>query len=571
MEIFILACLLLLIALLVKNLVEPAMAFLCLLVVYFFFGLISVENLLSSFVNESIIILTLLIIIADVISRTQITVMLNNLLGEKKRNLFKTGVLVSFLSGFLSNTLVVQLFIKMLECKSYKAKMLLPISYMAILGGTVTAIGTSTNIIASGFMLDAGLKPFDFFDFAYIGIPLVVSGMIYLTLFSHKILKFDNDKLEDVEATYFLDAKVLQGSSLQGKTIAENKLRKLDSLFLAQIIRNGHVISPVSPDEIILEEDILVFTGDISNVKELKKFDKLELFEQESDVLSRNLVWSVVSHNSELLSKKIKECDFRKKFDAAIVAIRRQGEKLEGKIGEVKIKAGDQLILAIGEDFDSSAKEVRNNFYLMTDVENSEKIGSKNTKVVFISFFFAIALSAFGFISMIKSLLALIFFYMLFGFMDFKSMIKNVNLRLIILLGSALGISKVLVSNGVSEIFSNFVLAFSPNIGAYGTLVVVYFFSLILTELTMNASAVAIAFPVAYLAAVNLGVSPIPFIMAVTYGSSASFLTKFGYQTNMLVASAGKYKAKDFLKLGLPLSFLYSFIVLLLLPVFFKF
>lgn len=571
METFILVCLLVLIVVLAKNLIEPALAFLGLLGFYYFLGLIDTSSFLSSFVNKSIVILTLLIVVADIISRTQITKLLDKFLGTKKSQIFKTGLLVSCFSSFLSNTLVVQLFIKVLEDKDFKSKVLLPISYMAILGGTLTAIGTSTNIIANGFLLDRGLPLFNFFDFAYVGVPVVLAGLIYLSIFSDKILKKDVVKQDIDDSKYFLEAKVVQGSTLHGKTVSQNKLRHLDTLFLAQIIRGEDLISPVTPEETILEEDVLVFTGDISNVKELKKFDKLEIFEQNEDVLNENLVWTVVSHNSELLNKKIKDCDFRKKYNAAIVAIKRQGEKLHGKIGEIVLKAGDQLVLAVGNDFDSTSKEVRCNFYLLNDIKTSGKIGFKNTILILTLFLLAVSLAALKLVPLIKGLLVLIFVYMVCGFVNFKQVLKSINIRLIILLGSALGISKVLISNGVSEVLSSAILAISSDIGVYGTLVVVYFFSLILTELTMNASAVAISFPIAYVAATSLGVNPMTFIMAVTFGSSASFLTKFGYQTNMLVSGAGSYKSKDFLKLGLPLSLIYSVVVLILLPIVFKF
>ena len=570
MDIFILICLFIVIILLVKNLLEPTMAFLGLLIFYFLLNLISVNDLLGSFVNKSIIILTLLIIISDILARTQMTSFINNVFGTKKRNMFGIGFIVSFLSSFLSNTLVVQMFIKMLDKREFKSKLLLPVSYMAILGGTTTLIGTSTNLIANGFMSEVGLKPFNFFDFAYVGIPLVISGLVYLTFFARIILKNKEINALSEKENYFLEAKVLEGSSLNGKTIFENGLRNMDNLFLAEIVRNERLISPVSPKELILEDDTLVFTGDIENINELQKFDRLEIFEQKDDVLSQNLVWAVLSHNSEIINKRIKDCDFRNKFNAAIVAIKREGESLKGKIGEISLKAGDNLILAVDENY-TATREIKRNFYLLNDFKAVKKFDFKNSVFILLSFLFVIILSAFNIISLLKGLLVLVFIYLCLKYITFKDSLKNVNLNLIILLGSALGISKVLVTNGASELISDLVLYISHNIGVYGAFIVVYLLSLLLTELTLNASAVAIAFPIAYLTAISLGVSPIPFIFAVTYGSSASFLTKFGYQTNMLVSGVGNYKARDFLTLGLPLSIIYSIIVLTLVPLFFKF
>ena len=570
MDIFVLVCLLIVILILIKNIFEPSLVFLGLLTFYFLLGLINVNDFLISFVNKSIIILTLLIIIADVLARTQITQIINKAVGVRKRNIFRTGIIVSILSSFLSNTLVVQMFIKLLDNKPYKSKLLLPVSYLAILGGTTTLIGTSTNLIANGFLLEMGLKPFNFFDFAYVGIPLVIAGLLYLTFFAPKILKHKEDEQIQEQSDYFLEAKVLNGSALHNKTIVQNKLRNLENLFLAEIIRNNQLISPVKPDEIVLENDILVFTGDIANIKELQHIDGLEIFEQKDDILNRNLVLAVISHNSDLLNCKIKECNFRKKFNAAIIAIKREGEQLKGKIGDIKLKIGDQLVLAIGDSF-SLTREIKTNFYLLSDINTIDKLNVKKSVFVYLSFIAVVILSAINIISLIKGLLILLFIYMIFGFISFNNVLKNINVNLIILLGSALGISKVLVSNGAADILSNFIISIGHNIGVYGTFIVLYIFSIILTELTMNASAVAIAFPVAYIAATTLGVNPEPFIFAVTYGSSASFLTKFGYQCNFLVSAAGNYRARDFLKLGLPLSIIYGIIVITLVPVFFKF
>lgn len=570
MDVLILICLAIVVFLLFKNLFEPALVFFGLLIFYFLLGLIETKQFLGSFVNQSIITLALLIIIADVLARTQITTIINQLLGTRKRNIFGTGLMVGVLSSFLSNTLVAQMFIKLLDKKEFKSKLLLPVSYIAILGGTTTLIGTSTNLIANGFMIDMGFKPFNFFDFAYIGIPLVFAGLVYLTLFSRRILRHKENEVYDEDKNYFLEVKVLPGSSLIGKSIKENGLRSLENLFLTEILRHNKLLSPVKPSEIIMENDILIFTGDVENIKELQKFDKLEIFEQQSDILDRNLIWAVLSHKSELINKKIRECDFRNNFNAAIIAIKREGEKLEGKIGEITLKAGDHIILAVSECFESG-REVKNNFYLLDDVKTVNKLNAKNSVFIFISFILVIILAALGLISLIKGLFMLLFLYMILKFISFKDMLKNTNLNLIILLGSALGISKVLVNNGASQLISDSIIYISQNLGIYGTFVVIYFLSIALTELTLNASAVAIAFPVAYLTATALGVNPEPFIFAVTYGASASFLTKFGYQTNMLVSAAGNYKPKDFLKLGLPLSIIYSIIVLVLVPMIFKF
>jgi len=570
MHIFILVCLLIVVIIQLKNIFEPSLVFFALLTFYFLLGLIKIDDFLVCFVNKSVFTLVLLLIIADVIARTQLKRYINVAVGTKKGNIFSSGIIAALISSIINNTFVVQMFINILDRKSYKSKVLLPLNYLIILGGTTTLIGTSTNLIANGFLQDRGLKPFNFLDFAYVGIPLVLSGLLYLTFFAPKVLRDKADEEFEEPSNYFLEARVLAGSALHGKTIVQNKLRSLENLFLAEILRNNQLISPVKPDEIILENDVLIFTGDITNVKDLQRFDGIEIFEQKYDILDRNLVSAVISHNSELVSCKIKECNFRKKFDAAIVAIKREGGQLKGKIGEISLKVGDELVLAVGDAF-SSTREIKTNFYLLSDINTVVQFGAKKSIFIYLSFLTVVILSALNIIPLIKGLLVLLFMYMVLGFIRFKSVVKNVNINLIILLGSALGISKVLVSNGTADLLSGFIVMLGKSVGVYGTFIIAYLFTILLTELTNHASAIAISFPVAYIAATSLGVNPIPFIFAVTYGSSSSFITQYSYQCNFLVSAAGKYKSKDFLKLGLPLSIIYAIVVLTLVPLFFKF
>lgn len=553
-----------------KNRLEPALGFWALLSLYLCAGLIGPSDYLSSFSNPSIVVLTLLIVVAGVLSQTRITEFLGGYLGERKRNILATGAIVCLLSSFLSNTLVVQMFVRILDGKSYRKKLLLPISYLAILGGTTTLIGTSTNIIANGFLGEFGLQPFGFTDFLYVGLPLVVVGILYLALFSGKILPQEPIVSEDDEERFFLEAQVQQGSALHGKSVKENSLRRLERLFLAEIIRGEELVSPVTPHTVVLQGDILVFTGDIKNIAELERFNGLQIYAQRTGLLSQNLQWCVLSHKSDIVGKTIKQCNFRHKFNAAVVAIKRQGEGLRAKLGDVVLRAGDELVLAVGDDSDVS-KSIKGHFYTMNDLRTELKFSPKQSALIFALFFGAIGFGAAGVLPFLNALLLLIFVYMLLGFLRFGEILRSVNLNLIVLLGSALGISKVLVQNGAAQALSSVVMMLGNNFGTYGVFVLLFFFTLLLSEFTLNASAVAIGFPIAFLVSQALGANPEPFIFAVTYGASASFLTKFGYQTNMLVAAAGEYKQRDFLRLGLPLSVIYSIVALVLIPVFFKF
>jgi di/tricarboxylate transporter len=471
----------------------------------------------------------------------------------------------------MNNTLVVSVAINTLYNNRNVSKILLPISYISIIGGTCTLIGTSTNLIINSFVIESNLKPLKLFDFAYVGIPLVIVGILYIIFFSRKLLPETPQKDEKKDSNYFLEAKVLKDSNLIGKTVKENRLRNLESLFLTEILRGNDLITPVSPDEEIKEGDLLIFTGEISNIKDLQKFKGLQVFEEESDVLKDNLVWVVLSHRSDLTGKKIKDSHFRSRFDAAVVAVKRGQKKLTGKIGNIKLQAGDYLILATGDDFYKKDDLLHENFYSFSKLHLINKLNRNQTLIVLLSFFIAILCSAIGLISLFNALIILMFFYFFMKILNVSEMRSAFNIDLLLLIGSALGIAKVLIDTGTAKMISDQIIMIFGSYGVYGSFIGIYLLTVIFTEIITNNAAAALVFPIAYSTAMTLGVDPLPFIMAVVYGASASFITPYGYQTNLMVFSTGNYKPVDFLKFGLPLSIVYSIVVIILVPVFFKF
>jgi di/tricarboxylate transporter len=531
---------------------------------------ISVRQFLVNFINPSLINLILLIIISGVIAKSNLSAVFRRLNYGKKRNFLKLSLFSGFLSAFVNNTVVVSLAIKTLLKHKNAAKILLPVTYIAILAGTCTLIGTSTNLILNGLVVENGLPELEIFDFAYVGIPLFIAGSLYLILAYNRILS-DKELTPVYNGTnYFLEACVQNNSSLIGKSIKENRLRNLENLYLAEIIRNNKLISPVRPDEIIEENDILVFTGDIDNIKDLQKIEGLKIFEDRNAVLKDNLIWAVLSHNSYLVGKTIKEASFRANFDAAVVAVKRGHEKLSGKIGSIKMKTGDYLILAVGEDFHKN-EDLHDHFYITSDVEVTEKLNAKQSLFVLITFIAGIIISAIGLISLFKVLMILLFLYLFSGLLAINEMKKLFNLDLLVLVGSALGISKVLIDSGAATLVADSIIHLSAGAGIYGSLIGIYLLTLIFTEIITNNAVAALVFPIAYSTAISLGVNPLPFIMVVAYGASASFITPWGYHANLMVYNTGNYKPADFFKLGLPLSIIYSILVIILVPVFFKF
>lgn len=575
MDIFVISAICLLFFFLVFSKHSPALLFAYTLTIFLFLNLINIEEVLKNFTNEALVIVVLLLLISQVVEKTDTMNSLSKLVFKEKAetsSMLKLTSVTMFLSAFINNTPLVASLLGLVKNNKIYApsKFLIPLVFAASLGGMITLIGTSTNLIVNGLVINEGLVPFRMFDFAYVGIPVAVAGLLFLVLSAYKLLPEINHKKEEQQLIYFLEARVDENSLLIGKTIKENRFRNLNNLFLANIIRDNKLISPVSPNEIIAKNDILVFTGDVSNLVELEKFNGLKIIEEKNKILLENLREVIVSHNSNLIGKTIKESNFRSKFDAAVVAVRRRNEQLSGKLGSINLQPGDYLILEAGNDFDKR-ENLENNFYLVNKVQYNKFFTGKHNLFIIASFLSSVIFSALGLISLLKALLLNLIIFILFKYIQVGEIRKNFPLNIILLIGCSLGISEVMISTGASKLVSDIIIDLFGQNGVYGSFIGIFIFTAIITNVITNNAAAALAFPIAYSTALALNVSPMPFIMAVAFAASAAFITPFGYQTNLMAYTAGQYRFVDFVKVGLPLTIIYSIISLVLIPVFFKF
>jgi|Deesub1362A_J573_1020465.scaffolds.fasta_scaffold00061_4 di/tricarboxylate transporter len=561
--------------LLVKTKIHPSLLFASLLFMFFLLNYINVENMLENFVNPSLVSLILLLVLAYGINKTFLNDYLSGLIIKNKslsKTIFRLGFLAGGLSAFINNTAVVASFLSPIKSNRRfpPSKLLIPLSYSAILGGTVTLIGTSTNLIVNSFVIKEGLPPLRVFDFVYVGLPLFLVGISYLSLGAHRLLPAIKEK-KPKPSRFFLEAKVLPGSRHTGKTVQENNFRNLESLFLAEIIRRGKLISPVTPDEIIQEGDILVFVGEVNKIKDIEKFDRIQVFEEENwKILEKNLVEVILSHNSTLIGKSIKEVNFRARFDAVAVAVKRGEQKLSGKIGSIKLQPGDSLVLAVGADF-GKKEDLSSHFYFVNPLPVAKKLSFQESLLAIGFFLVAIILSAAGVVSLVKSLMIVLFLYFILGFLSLEEIKDNLHLELVLLIGSAIGVAEVMINSGAAQTIASLILSIFNSFGPWGNLVGVFLLTQIMTLFITNNATAALSFPIAYATALSLGVNPLPFIMAIAYGSSSNFLTPYSYQTNLIIYGPGNYRFHHFLKIGLPLALLYGLIVCGLVPLFFHF
>lgn len=551
---------------------KPAWLFVGAIGISYLAGLISLEDMLINYANPSLITLILLVLVSIAVEKTTLVQKLAQSLskGSLTSSVTKLGLSTAFLSSFTNNTAVVASLISAIkESPTHSpSKLLLPLSYTAILGGTITLIGTSTNLIVNGFAVEAGMEPLGFFDFTLIGLGALSVGLITILV----MLKYlpDNGKNDQEVVPFYLEGKVEAGSKLIGKNVEENGLRELKDLFLAEIIRGDKRICAVTPKQVIKEGDVLLFVGDIKSVPLLTQFDGLKVVHDKHEKDVEHLVEVVVSHSSKYIGKTIKEIRFREQFHAAVIAIRRGHDRLQGGLGKVQLQAGDSLILAPGKEF-YSLPNLKREFVYISGLDLQTHLKPKQSNIVLASFATVLGLSIVGLVPLVKGLLVLLIGLMLTGTIKLSEVKRRFPIELLAVVGSAIGLAKLMIGTGLAGEISSAMLYVLGDFGPYGAFIAIFLMTVLFTELITNNAAAALSFPVAYALAVGFDVSPLPFIMAVAFGASASFISPFGYQTNLMVYSAGNYRLKDYIAMGLPLSIIYSITVLTLIPLVFPF
>ncbi|ASM52580.1 MULTISPECIES: SLC13 family permease [Pseudoalteromonas] len=535
-------------------------------------GLIDLESMLVNYTNPSLITLVLLILVSIAIEKTTLIQKLAQSLssGSLVKSVTKLGLSTAFLSSFTNNTAVVASLITAIKDNPNHSpsKLLLPLSYTAILGGTITLIGTSTNLIVNGFAVDAGMAPLGFFDFTLVGLGALSVGLITILV----MLKYlpDNGKSDQEVVPFYLEGKVQAGSKLIGRTVEENGLRELKDLFLGEIIRDNQRICAVTPQQIIKQNDILLFVGDIKSVPLLTRFDGLKVVHDNHQKDIEHLVEVVVSQSSKFIGKTVKEARFREQFHAAVIAIRRGHDRLQGGLGQVRLQAGDSLILAPGKNF-YSLPNLKREFVYISGFDLQTHLAPKQSNIVLLSFAAVLGLSIIGLVPLVKGLLVLLIGFMLCGTIKLSEVKRRFPIELLAVVGSAIGLAKLMIGTGLAGQISAAMFVVLGDFGPYSAFIAIFLMTVLFTELITNNAAAALSFPVAYSLAVGFNVDPLPFIMAVAFGASASFISPFGYQTNLMVYSAGNYRLKDYVVMGLPLSIIYSITVLTLIPLVFPF
>ncbi|WP_261817981.1 SLC13 family permease [Vibrio gallicus] len=549
---------------------HPARVFGVALLVLFTFNLVSSDQVIRAGSNEGLLTLILLMLCSIALEKTRVLRVMAQFVirpsyGETFARLF--GFTVVF-SAFLNNTAVVSSLLAPIRHNPHHSatKLLLPLSYAAILGGTLTLIGTSTNLIVNSLLIDTNLPPLSFFDFTAVGLCVVISCGLILTLLTRFLPQHSVQELN--QDNYFIEAKVSPDSPLIGRSIQRNGLRHLESLFLLEIQRDGNLISPVSPTERLQANDRLIFNGDISKVSQLTHYDGLKVNGERDGLSSSSFIEAILLPQSRLVGKSLKQSNFRHKFNAGVVAIKRNGVRLSGKLGEVKLKAGDYLVLTAGEP-PALKRDFSHHFILLSDIAIEKKVKGIGEKATLLGFVIALVMASVGLVSLFKAMLLLCGFLLCFGALNLQDIAQRFPYRIWLIITSAIVMSFALQNSGVFESLDSLLLQNNLSLSPEMALIGVFFMTLLLTELVTNNAAAAVVFPIAYSLALSLDANVMSFVMAVAFGASASFISPYGYQTNLMVFNAGQYTLKDFIKVGAPISATYSLTALFAIHYFF--
>jgi di/tricarboxylate transporter len=557
------------------EIIGPAFTFLIAIIILGFFGILTPKEILSGMANEQIAVIILLLLIGDIIRKTDI---IDWLFDRFFRNtttyrgfLGRMIFVVAGFSAFLNNTPLVAIMMPYVHNWSKRhniapSKLLIPLSYAAILGGCATLIGTSTNLIVNGMVTDQaiipGLEPLELFDFTLVGLPMIILGSGYLMLFGNKLLPSRLDAISDFSVKsreYLVEAQIKSNSRIIGKTIEEAGLRNLKGLYIVELSRGTQRLSAVSPVVVLKEGDILVFAGDTETIAEMINTDiglaltQVGMFTKRSNTA---ILEVVVSHNSTLISKTVRQTGFRGRYEAAILAVHRNGERVSGKIGSVKLKAGDVLLLLAGDDFTKRSHDT-NDFYLISRVREFRKLEMYKSIILIGGLLTAIAISALGFISLFMALMILMIIIQILKIVSPKDIPKSIDYNLAIIIVLSLALGTAMIKTGMADMIADFIITVFKPFGPIGLLMGIFFITNLLASYITNKAAAAIIFPISVSAAINMGLPTMPFVLIVATAAAANFITPIGYQTNLMVYGPGGYAFKDYMKIGLPLTLIY--------------
>jgi di/tricarboxylate transporter len=567
----------------VREVAAPDLILMATLICFGVTGILSPAETFAGFSNPVVAAVGALFMVSAALRETgALDMTLGRVLGRNtaaRRSMARMTVPVAGLSAFLNNAPIVAMMTPTVidwakRNQVSSSRFLIPLSYASILGSVNTIIGTSTILTVAGMVISADMRPMTFFEPAPVGILILAAGLIYLIFVAPRRLpdhSAHEEALGERSREYTAAMRVVRGSPLDGQTVEEANLRSLPGLFLVEIDRADLLITPVRPEQRVREGDILVFAGVLSTIIDLQRIRGLEpaapgdLIDSLPGGRSRPMVEAVISASSPLIGQSVKASNFRSVYDAVVIAVHRNAERVAGKIGEIVLRPGDTLLMQCAPDFMKNHRNSRD-FYLASELPGARTPAFDRAWTAL-----AILAAMVAAVSLGDLHIALAAFICVAALIATRCITATqareaVDWSVLITIGAGLGIAAAIENSGAASFVAHGLVGSVGVAGPMATMTAVYFLCLLMAETLHHNAAVAIMFPIAMAAAAELGVDPWPFVMTVAIGSACAFAFPISYQTHLIVYGAGGYRIADFLRVGLPLDLLCAAVALSAIP-----
>jgi di/tricarboxylate transporter len=583
---FTLAVVAITVAALVRDRVTPMIAILGADTVLLLAGIISTEQAFAGFSNPAPITVAALFVVAAAVERTGalqplIAATLGNGDGGRLR-LLRLLAPTAAASAFLNNTPIVAMLTPQVADWATKrglsaSRYLMPISFATILGGVVTLIGTSTNLVVSGLMQQHGLEPLGMFELTRVGLPVAVAGVTLLILLAPRLLperRPARRQFEEESREYVVHQIVTPGGPMDGETVESAGLRHLQGVFLVEVEREGERIAPPSPTTTLRGGDRLTFAGRVDMIRDLQMMRGLTAAEQHHaawlEGSEHTFFEVVVSGTSPLVGSTLKESNFRSRYQAAVLAMHRAGERVQAKLGDVRVRPGDTLLLLADAEFDQRWGD-RGDFLLVAHLGGSPPPSTRQAWFVGIVTLGIVVAAGMGWLPILQAAIIGAVALVLGRALTPTEARRAVEMDTLIVIAASFGIGSAMENSGLAGTIGMAIVDGFRGSGPLVVMMAVTLATVTLTELITNNAAAVLMFPVAMASAAEVGADPRAFAVAIAIGASASFLTPIGYQTNTMVYGPGGYRFTDYFRLGFPLTVVVMIIIAVFVPLFWPF
>jgi di/tricarboxylate transporter len=546
-------------------------------------GVLTPREGLAGLSNEGIVTIAVLYVVVAGLDATGANTILAERFLSSPRSV--TGALakmmfpVTIVSAFMNNTPVVAMFLPTVTdwAKQHRiavSKLMIPLSYAAVLSGTVTMISTATNLLVNGMLLQAKGHQMGMFALAGVGTPIAIAGVLFVVAFNRWLLPDRRPAMEQFAdpREYSIEMTVDPTGPLPGKTIEQAGLRQLPNIFLAEIERDDEILPAVGPQEKLHANDRLVFVGAVGSVIDLQRIRGLapattQIFKLEAPRARRCLIEAVVSPECPLIGRTVRDGGFRTHYDAVIIAMSRRGERIKQKIGDVVLRAGDTLLLEAHTSFAERQRSSRH-FYLVSRVPDSSPIRFERASRALAILAAMVLLASLTSLGMLKAAMLAAGAMLLTRCCTADEARRSVEWTIILSVAAAFALGAAVEKSGLAPAIAQSLTAAAGGDPMW-SLVAIYGGTLLLTELISHSAAVSLLFPIALSTAEGLGIGYMPFVAAVTVAGSLGFATPLGYQTHMMVYGPGGYRFTDFLRIGIPMDILCWALAMVTIPLVF--